>query len=486
VVIGFIQTSTGLAAIPKTLNLVVNPPPGPSIRTTSLPNAIQNTPYHATLEASPGSAGTWSVNGGNLLLPLGIVLDQNTGVLGGSSVAVGNYTETFVFTPTDTSIAPVSAKLNLRVVAFAANQFDAIVSAGGSSTCRIGQDQALSCWGYNDAGQLGTGGAQQIDPPGVLKPVRVGSATDWTAISVSGNPLPTEGHACGLRGTTAYCWGSDLHNMLGSNSVTGSETSPVLVPGSLAWQSISAGWTNSCGVTTGGKLYCWGDNSFSQLGTSAGDKAAPTQVGTDTDWESVSTGYTSTCAVKASGSLYCWGANSRGQLGVGSTDSQPTPAQAGTASWTSVAVGDGYACGRQVDGTIYCWGPSSHGQLGNGVSTNSSLTDVTSPLKVGAATDWVSLTTGGGQTCAVNLAGELWCWGSNSDYQVGDATTTDRTVPTRIGTGTSWHSVTAGNLHTCAAQTTGDVYCWGSNNKGRAGINSGVVVDVQTPTMVVG
>jgi alpha-tubulin suppressor-like RCC1 family protein len=481
VTIGFTQTSTGLPAPAKTLALVVNPPPGPSIRTTSLPNAVQNTAYHALLEASGGAAGTWSVSGG--VLPLGLVLNASTGAIGGSTIAVGTYHLTFHFTNTDGS---AEAKINLQVVAFAADEHDAIVSAGGSSTCRISQDQTLWCWGSDDSGQLGDGGTLLVDPPGQLTPKKIGTATDWTAISVSTDPLSNEAHACGLRGTVAYCWGSDAHGMLGNGAGTaGSQTAPGAVTGSLAWQSISAGYTSTCGVTTGGKLYCWGDNSFGQLGTGTGDEADPAQVGTDTNWESVSTGYTSSCAVKDNGSLFCWGANSRGQLGIGSTDSQATPAQVGTATWSGIEVGTGFACGRQVDGTLWCWGPSSNGQLGNNQTDNNASTDVKSPLEVGSATDWTSLSAGGGHTCAVNLDGELWCFGANSTYQLGDTTTTTRAVATQTGSATDWLSVSAGDNHTCGVKTNGDVWCWGSNTKGKTGTSSGAAT-VQTPTKVVG
>lgn len=481
VTIGFTQTSTGLSATPKQLPLLINPPPAPSIRTTSLPNAIQNTAYNAQLEASGGATGTWSVTGG--VLPLGINLNAGTGALSGSTLFVGTYNLTFGFSNAD---GTASSQITLRVVTFQAQQYDAIAEAGGNSSCRIEQDRTLWCWGSDDAGQLGDGGVLTVDPPGQLTPKKIGTDTDWTAISISDDPLANEAHACGLRGTTAYCWGSDAHGMLGNGAGTvGTQTAPGAVTGALAWQSISAGYTHSCGVTTGGKLYCWGDNSFSQLGTGTGDQADPAQVGTDTNWESVSAGYTSTCAVKDNGSLFCWGANSRGQLGIGNKDDQATPAQVGTSTWSNVELGVGFVCGRQVDGTVWCWGPSSNGQLGNGVSLNDPTTDVTGPLKVGTANEWTSLSTGGTHTCAVNLDGELWCWGGNSSSQLGDNSTTTRTTPTKIGSATDWLSVSAGSAHSCAVKTNGDIWCWGSNTKGKVGIGSAAAT-VPVPTKVVG
>lgn len=484
VAIGFTQTNTGLSATPKNLSLVINPLPGPSIRTTSLPNGAAGGNYEFFLQASGGVSGTWSLVSGSL--PPLYNLTPGTGrIAGNTSVLVltdTTYNFTVGFTNADGTATPVQLSLTILTSGSLNN---AIVSAGGNSTCRIAQDRSLSCWGYDDAGQLGNGGVLTVDPPAVNTPAQVGSGTDWTAISVSDDDLTTEGHACGLRGTAGYCWGSNAHGMLGIGTINGSEQSPASVSGSLAWSDISAGWTHTCGVTTAGALYCWGDNSFGQVGIVGGDRSVPTQVGAASDWESVSAGYTSSCAIKTTGTLYCWGMNSRGQLGIGNTDSQATPTKVGSSTWTSVEVGAGFACGRQVDGSVWCWGPSSNGQLGNGVVLNDSSTDVKSPAKVGTATNWVTLSTGKGHTCATNVSGELWCWGANGSSQLGDNTTTTRSVPTKIGSATDWQSVSAGASHSCAVKTDGGVWCWGSNFKGKTGTGSASAV-IAVPTAVVG
>jgi alpha-tubulin suppressor-like RCC1 family protein len=35
-------------------------------------------------------------------------------------------------------------------------------------------------------------------------------------------------------------------------------------------------------------------------------------------------------------------------------------------------------------------------------------------------------------TCGVRAAGGLWCWGNNTDGQIGDGTTTRRPAPTPV------------------------------------------------------
>jgi len=79
-------------------------------------------------------------------------------------------------------------------------------------------------------------------------------------------------------------------------------------------------------VKVDGSLWCWGDNTFGQLGL--GDNAwrtTPQMVAGITDVVSVSLGDYHTCALKRDGSLWCWGRNNYGQLGLGDDDNRNKP-----------------------------------------------------------------------------------------------------------------------------------------------------------------
>ena len=73
-----------------------------------------------------------------------------------------------------------------------------------------------------------------------------------------------ESHSCGVTtGGTGYCWGE---RALGSPQGTPCEkgqdvnacVAPVAVSGGLAFSSIQVGRDHTCGITTGKIIYCWG------------------------------------------------------------------------------------------------------------------------------------------------------------------------------------------------------------------------------------
>ena len=99
----------------------------------------------------------------------------------------------------------------------------------------------------------------------------------------------------------------------------------------LTFASVSAGGNHTCGVTTSGAAYCWGGDSFGQLGNGSTDnQTMPVAVSRGLTFESVSAGSENTCGVTTSGVAYCWGVDSSGRLGDDSaTTNQATPVAVG-------------------------------------------------------------------------------------------------------------------------------------------------------------
>jgi uncharacterized repeat protein (TIGR02543 family) len=98
-------------------------------------------------------------------------------------------------------------------------------------------------------------------------------------------------------------------------------------------QSVIAGGMHSLSLTTSGRVYGWGSNGLGQLGNGAPNEGyitTPTlisfsglQIGETI--QSVFAGGRHSFAVTTGGRLYAWGDNSRGALGDGTTDAKITP-----------------------------------------------------------------------------------------------------------------------------------------------------------------
>ena len=75
------------------------------------------------------------------------------------------------------------------------------------------------------------------------------------------------------------------------------------------------------------------------------------------------------CAETTTKRAFCWGDNTFGQLGDGTTTTRLVPvAVAGGLYFSQVGAGDLHTCGKAGNGTVYCWGDGTYGELGNDTS----------------------------------------------------------------------------------------------------------------------
>src|SRR6266567_4696284 len=94
--------------------------------------------------------------------------------------------------------------------------------------------------------------------------------------------------------------------------------------------------------------------------------------------------------------------------------------------------------------------------------------------------DWVTVAVGGDHTCATKTTATAYCWGSNKFGQLGtaqgdtvcggkDARFACLLVPFPVETTVRFRSLSAGATHTCGVTDTGEAYCWGANSEGQLG-----------------
>jgi alpha-tubulin suppressor-like RCC1 family protein len=152
------------------------------------------------------------------------------------------------------------------------------------------------------------------------------------------------------------------------------------------------------------------------------------------------------CGVR-SGALYCWGYNLYGQVGDGTTNNvRNSPVQVGSATdWQSVSAGSHFTCGMR-GGAAFCFGLNDYGALGDGSAALRST-----PVQVGTSTDWALVSGGGAHTCGVRDGG-AYCWGNSKFAQIGDGgETARRQVPVPVGELSGLSTLAASVRASCTA-----------------------------------
>jgi alpha-tubulin suppressor-like RCC1 family protein len=293
------------------------------------------------------------------------------------------------------------------------------LSSRWSHTCGLSLAGDIYCWGWNFFGQLGTGQSNRQFFAGEA-PQRVTGGLKFSQVTTGYS------HTCGLTTTgVAFCWGGPTSGQnfgqLGDGT-TEQRLSPTPVAGNLRFRMLSAGWFDTCGVTTTDQAFCWGQ----------GFGLVPTELPASTKFTAVSVGAYDTCWLTSGGDAYC-----------ASTLFRTLPRAFATAlAFAHVDLGDEHACGVSTQGTAVCWGWNRFGVLGIGDDSGPDRCDdggtpvpcSLTPLPVIGGTGFEKVSVGSawpysGHTCGVTIAHALLCWGANEHGQLGDGTTMTRFTP---------------------------------------------------------
>ncbi|KAF2076936.1 hypothetical protein CYY_001774 [Polysphondylium violaceum] len=181
----------------------------------------------------------------------------------------------------------------------------------------------------------------------------------------------------------------------------------------------------SCGVShtgfiAGGEIYTFGNGSFGKLGLgTAADQKIPRIVyaGQNIKFSDLQCGNEHTIAKTIYGDVYCWGSGSFGRIGNSSFTSIWTPIRVLTGA-QSVYAGGASSAAVMKDGSVKTWGYNKYGQLGVGHQNN--LNHPENLTFFHAGNKVISFSIGDRHMGAVNESGELYTWGCNEDYQLGE------------------------------------------------------------------
>ena len=229
------------------------------------------------------------------------------------------------------------------------------------------------------------------------------------------------------------------------------------------------------------ELYAWGANDSGMLGLNdAIPRSSPVQVGALTDWQQVSAGDQNSFAIKTDGTLWGWGRPDDGVIGNNQAAIYASsPVQIGAlTNWLQVSTAYRNVSAIKTDGTLWCWGDNTpSGAVGVGTVINKS-----SPVQIGSDTNWYQTSVGKDVVAAIKTDGTLWTWGASTSGVGGRSTTIQCSSPTQVGLLTNWSKVSAFNSFMHAIKTDGTLWSWGLGNLGQLG--TGDVISRSSPVQV--
>ncbi|EFJ46855.1 hypothetical protein VOLCADRAFT_92579 [Volvox carteri f. nagariensis] len=338
-------------------------------------------------------------------------------------------------------------------------------------------------------------------------------------------------HTCVMSASpeTLKCFGSNTFGQLGVGDLDNRGSQPGQMGSALPTVNlgprrvvaVTAGCFHTCALLQpGGFVKCWGLNDVGQLGLGdtrnrgglawdMGSALPPVDLGPGLSATALAAGCNHTCAILQPGNIVkCWGLNTNGQLGLGDTRNRggdsadmgaalPAVDLAGSGSNLTAAalsLGASHSCAlMNPGGLVKCWGANMEGQLG----LDDTLSRGDESGEMGAALKAVDLgrranavVTERSHVCVLlsTGGGNVKCWGSNSQGQLGLGDTENRgdgvdstgnitkeisrDLPeVSLGRNFSASVLAVGEFHTCAIlQPGGIVKCWGGNKSSQLGL----------------
>ena len=334
----------------------------------------------------------------------------------------------------------ITASFNLN-----AGETIAQMSLGGNHTLVLSSNDRIFTWGYNLYGQLGDGTLTVKNTPLEITSSfnLIGSET-ITQVSSGGN------HSSAISSNgRVFTWGYNLYGQLGDGS-TIDKTTPVEITtgfnliGSETITQVALGNNHSIAISSTGRIFTWGYNNNGQLGDGTTiDKNTPLNI-TSTGFNlnlgetitQVSLGDSHSSALSSTGRVFTWGLNSFGRLGDGTTinRSQPVDITSGFVSdsgtITKIELGNQNSSALTSTGRVFTWGLNGLGQLGDGTTTfKETPVEITSGFALADGETIIFVSLGSNHSSAITSTGSIFTWGNNGSGQLGDSTTIGKISP---------------------------------------------------------
>ena len=267
------------------------------------------------------------------------------------------------------------------------------VATTSRDTCIVTSAGDVYCWGF---------GYEE-------SPQKIGGLSGPVTYIDGGEGTSSPPMTCALIGDNiVQCWTSEPWS------------SPITVTLPITVSALSVGGQHGCVVGTQGDVYCWGNNEWGQLGTGEREFGdfPPQKVTLPTPARSVAAGLQHTCASLSDGTVYCWGHNSFGQLGNGQTgEGSPSPTRVSglTEKVARITAGGNMTCAITEGGATYCWGAFGEYEA-------KGIAQTTPRIVPGLGAHTADVKPDLSHVCAliaVDGGKRTVCWGSNEGGQLG-------------------------------------------------------------------
>ncbi|MCA9540866.1 MAG: hypothetical protein KC620_18325, partial [Myxococcales bacterium] len=318
----------------------------------------------------------------------------------------------------------------------------------------------------------------------------------------------TSSHCLRRPDGTLLCWGRNAGNTI-TPQHENVIPSPVVKPAPGPVRQIRLGPNfHHCLVTEAHVGYCWGYNSFAQLGTGVGtlnQNIVPNyqRVTVMADLIDLQPGNDFTCGLTGGGQVMCFGDNLSGELGRDLTprggcavgwfpdpapgcennvraDAAPVLFNDGAGPLlplddvVQIAIGDFHGCALRADGGVYCWGANSNGELARpnlNFAVHALPVEMMTDAGPALLDDAIAISSGYQGSCAVRADGTVWCWGHLKTLLQPDVAEPDHFAVQVPGVSDAFKVTNRLDVG-CAVDVYGFLWCFGAN-RSFAGVQFG-------------
>ena len=174
-------------------------------------------------------------------------------------------------------------------------------------------------------------------------------------------------------------------------------------------------------------------------------------------------------SLREDGKVFTWGDNTYGQLGNGTVITSDEPVEVtfpeGTII-TQIAAGENHNVALDSNGNVWTWGRNNNYQIGN------TRENQYTPYKVSNLPKVIKIAAGNNNTMVITENNELYAWGLNAYGDLGLGTYTNKVLPKKVKGVHDIIDISGGKSHYIVLNRAGEVFATGSNLYGQLGIGN--------------